>query len=48
MSWESNEGSHFDGNASYIDRKDKQKEVDQIISDQKQVASQEEIDKLFS
>jgi chromosome segregation ATPase len=48
LQWEAADNAHFDGNASYIDRKDKQKEVDKIISDQKQVASQEEIDKLFS
>ena len=48
MHWEENESTHFDGNASYIDREHKQGEVDQIISDQKQIASQEEIDKLFS
>ncbi|MBU2492280.1 MAG: protein phosphatase CheZ [Bacteroidetes bacterium] len=48
MKWEDSESTHFDGNASYIDREHKQQEVDQIISDQKQVASQEEIDKLFS
>ena len=48
LKWEADDATHFDGNASYIDGKGKQKEVDKIISDQKQVASQEEIDKLFS
>lgn len=48
MMWEDTENLHFDGNASYINREHKQDEVDQIITDQKQVASQEEIDKLFS
>ena len=48
IKWEASEATHFDANASYIDREHKQQEVDQIISDQKQVASQEEIDKLFS
>lgn len=48
LKWDAEDASHFDGNASYIDREDKQQEVDKIISDQKQVASQEEIDKLFS
>lgn len=48
MKWDANETVHFDGNASYINREHVQGNVDQIISDQKQVASQEEIDKLFS
>ncbi len=42
------EGSNFDPNAVYDKSEKRQQNVDKIISEQKQQASQEEIDKLFS
>ncbi|MFH0734129.1 MAG: protein phosphatase CheZ [bacterium] len=42
------EGSSFDPNAVYDKSEKRQQNVDQIVTDQKQQASQEEIDKLFS
>ena len=48
IKWDIPQTSHFDGNASYLNSEDKQNKVDEIVSDQKQKASQEEIDKLFS
>ncbi len=42
------EGVHFDANARYDTSGERQKEADDVINDQKQKTSQEEIDKLFS
>lgn len=41
-------GTHFDGDAKYDTSEKRQKEVDNVINSQKEKASQEEIDKLFS
>lgn len=41
-------GQHFDADATYSKDEDKQKDVDSIVEEQQQKASQEEIDKLFS
>lgn len=41
-------GQHFDADATYSKDEDKQKDVDSIVEEQQQKASQAEIDKLFS
>lgn len=41
-------GQHFDADAAYSKDKDLQKDVDTIVEEQQQKASQAEIDKLFS